>query len=170
MRNFVTNQTLCFVSRRHLSPEMRFSRRHAAIARGGVQLSPFVGPFLGSRLGSEVGRAKVHPHRALQFGAPHFCEKCGTRRGPAKVSRWTDHYGPAGMVITDFVDDYVQDYAGLLYVCAEVLLRACPIHLSLNSAKLNPAQFMSRTMMYHDIPSWWISLHKGFPFIRDFPV
>ena len=49
-------------------------------------------------------------YRALQFSAPHFCEKRGTRRGSAKVSRWTDHYGPAGMVITDFVDDYVQDY------------------------------------------------------------
>ena len=44
------------------------------------------------------------------------------------------------MVFTDFVDDYVQDYVRLLYVCAEVLLRACPTHSSLSSAKLNPAQ------------------------------
>ena len=71
MRHFVTNQTLSFVSCRHLSPEMRFSRRHAAIARGGVQLSPFVGPFLGSRLGSEVGRAKLHPHRIFVLQSEH---------------------------------------------------------------------------------------------------
>ena len=29
-------------------------------------------------------------------------------RGPAKVSRWTDYRSPAGMVITDFVDDYIH--------------------------------------------------------------
>ena len=58
MRKFVTNQTLNSVSRRHLSPEMRFSRRHVAIARGGVQWSYFVEPFLGPLLGSEVGAPK----------------------------------------------------------------------------------------------------------------
>ena len=78
-------------------------------------------------------------------------------------SRWNGYYGFCGWLCAGLC-------AGLLYVCAEVLLRACPTHLSLSSAKLNPAQFMSRTMMYHDIPSWWISAHKGFPFIRDFPV
>ena len=51
MRNFVTNQTQHCASRWRLSPEMRFARRHAAIARGGAQWSYFVEPFLGSDFG-----------------------------------------------------------------------------------------------------------------------
>ena len=49
-RNFVTNQTRNVVSRRHLSPEMRFARRQA-IARGGAQWTYFVGPLRGSDFG-----------------------------------------------------------------------------------------------------------------------
>ena len=41
---------------------------------------------------------------------PTFVKNGETKRGPAKMSRWIDYYGPAGMIITDFVDDYVQDY------------------------------------------------------------
>ena len=51
MRNVVTFQTRNFASRRRLSPEIRFARRNAAIARGGAQWSYFVGLFLGSDFG-----------------------------------------------------------------------------------------------------------------------
>jgi hypothetical protein len=49
----------------------------------GRKLVKMAVPFVGPHSVQEVGRAKVHPHRALQFGAPHFCEKRGARRGPA---------------------------------------------------------------------------------------
>ena len=44
------------------------------------------------------------------------------------------------VVFDDFVDDDVQNYVQAFCVCvAEILLGACLTHLSLSSAKLNPA-------------------------------
>ena len=43
-------------------------------------------------------------------------ETCLIDNGPAKVSRWNDYYGPAGMILTDFVDDYVRIMCGT-FVC-----------------------------------------------------
>ena len=56
------------------------------------------------------GARKRYRTVRLGFVRPPFVINSGTRRGPAKGSRWNDYYGPAGMIITDFVDDYVQDY------------------------------------------------------------
>ena len=78
------------------------------------------------------------------YGARHFCAKKTEPDGvPQK--------GSAGMIITDIVDDNVQDYVWdfCVYVRRFCLRKACPMHLTLSLAKLNPAQFMSRTMMYH---------------------
>ena len=66
--------------------------------------------FVGPLLVSEVGRAKVIPYRAYRFRARPFCDKQHDQTGSRKRVRWNDYYGPAGMIITDFVDDYVQDY------------------------------------------------------------
>ena len=53
--------------------------------------------------------------------------------------------------------------AGFVWLCAEVLLRVCPIHLSPSSAKSSPAR-----LMYHDVPRYTII--KDFLFIQDFPL
>ena len=59
---------------------------------------------------SRIQKKLLESYRAYRFRAPPFCDKQHDQTGSRKRVRWNDYYGPAGMIITDFVDDYVQDY------------------------------------------------------------